>query len=99
MDLNVQYHFAPYGKLTPYVGAGVTYAVFLGDYAENTFGYNAQVGLDYWGSKNTSISFGIKRYFGLETTTSLDFTEVGATYENDIEVNPTYFTFGVGYRF
>lgn len=99
LDLNFQYHFAPYGKLTPYVGAGVTYAIFPGDKVTNQFGYNAKFGMDYWSSRNVSLSFAVKQYFGIEPEVEIDFDETNELYEADIDVSPTYVSLGFGYRF
>lgn len=99
VDLNFQYHFAPYGKLTPYVGAGVTYAFMMDSNFSNSFGFNTKLGVDYWSKGPWGISLAAKQYFGLETDLELFFPENNIEYLGEFELNPTIISLGVAYRF
>ncbi len=63
-----KYIIAPYGQITPYIGAGYNYTLLfsgrdLEDY-ENASGPVLQAGLDWW-SKNSPVgfTFDVKKYF------------------------------------
>ncbi|MEM7616781.1 MAG: OmpW family outer membrane protein [Pseudomonadota bacterium] len=103
VDLGVSYHFAPYGKITPYIGGGGTYAIFTSSDVDNTAGYYARAGLDYWGFNDIGLSFRVQQYFGLDTSSEITYSNVSAfgpvVLEQDLEINILTFSLGVAYRF
>ncbi|MCF4167663.1 OmpW family protein [Zavarzinia compransoris] len=99
--LTLQYHFAPEGKIRPYVGAGVNYTIFYGkdeptgttvDY-DNAFGWALQAGVDIPINDHWSMNVDVKQVF-----LSTDVTINGAV-KADVDINPTLIGFGLGYRF
>ena len=99
---SVQYYFNPESKLRPYVGAGLNYTVFFHDKLDafgndleldDSFGLAAQVGVDYDIDDKWFLSADV-RYISIETTATNS-----ALGSSDVDINPTVFSFGVGYKF
>ena len=99
--LTLQYHFAPEGRIRPYIGAGVNYTIFYGkdepsgttvDY-DNAFGWALQAGVDIPIDEHWSLNADVKQVF-----LSTDVTVNGAI-KADVDINPTLVGIGVGYRF
>ena len=100
---SIQYYFNPQSKLRPYVGAGINYTTFFNDTTipglggdlelDDSFGLAAQVGLDYDINEKWFVSADV-RYINIETTATNS-----AAGTADVEINPTVFSFGVGYKF
>ena len=99
--LTLQYHFAPEGRIRPYIGAGVNYTIFYGkdepsgttvDY-DNAFGWALQAGVDIPIDEHWSLNADVKQVF-----LSTDVTVNGAI-KADVDINPTLIGIGVGYRF
>lgn len=105
--LTLQYHFAPEGKIRPYIGAGVNYTIFYGQGDEgagisnveydNGFGWALQAGVDIPIDDHWALNIDVKQIF-LSTTASLDVAGVGHV-KADVDINPLLVGFGVGYRF
>lgn len=104
---SVQYYFTPEAKLRPYVGAGINYTTFFNTKAtlttpvdlqgdldlDDSFGLAAQVGVDYDINEKWFVSADV-RYINIETKAT---NSVAGTV--DVDINPTVFSFGVGYKF
>ena len=99
--LTLQYHFAPEGRIRPYIGAGVNYTIFYAkdepagttvDY-DNAFGWALQAGVDIPMDEHWSLNVDVKQVF-----LSTDVT-VNGTVKADVDINPTLIGIGVGYRF
>ncbi|WP_233560021.1 OmpW/AlkL family protein [Oleomonas cavernae] len=104
--LLVQYHFAPEGKIRPYVGAGVNYTIFYGkdepdgvsvDY-ENNFGWALQAGVDVPLNDHWSLNLDVKQVF-LSTDVTVRGLTGPAAVRADVDINPLLIGVGVGYRF
>lgn len=104
--LLVQYHFAPEGKIRPYVGVGVNYTIFYGkdepdgvsvDY-DNGFGWALQAGVDFPIDEHWSLNFDVKQLF-LSTDVTVRGLTGPAAIRADVDINPLLVGFGVGYRF
>lgn len=102
--LLAQYHMT-FGKLKPYIGAGVNYTFFYGgnpgqfklvEY-ENSFGWAAQLGADLDIGNNMYLNFDIKRIAISSDVTVQTFS--GTTVTADVDINPIVAGLGVGYRF
>lgn len=102
--LTIQYHFAPEGKIRPYIGAGVNYTIFYGqdddkapvtsvDY-DNAFGWALQAGVDIPLDDHWALNVDVKQIF-LSTTATVNPLGVKA----DVDINPLLVGFGIGYRF
>ncbi|MFA5120370.1 OmpW family protein [Zavarzinia sp.] len=101
--LTLQYHFAPEGKIRPYIGAGVNYTIFYGQGGEgpgvtdvsydNGFGWALQAGVDMPISEHWMLNVDVKQIF-LSTTAT-----VNGAIKADVDINPLLVGFGVGYRF
>ena len=109
--LTLQYHFAPEGKIRPYLGAGINYSVFYSAKAtpslnsalgatkvkiDDSFGYALQAGLDIPVSKKVFVNFDIK-YIDMKTTARLTS---GATLRTArVKIDPIVAGMGIGFRF
>lgn len=100
--LLVQYHFADLGAFKPYVGAGVNYTLFskrdnilngAASVDNSSVGLAAQIGVDYAISKNMYLNLDVK-YVQMSTDVKVGGAKVGK-----LDLNPTLFGIGVGYRF
>jgi outer membrane protein len=100
--LLAQYHFNPYGRIRPYVGAGINYTIFYsansGDMAnisyKNGFGYALQGGVDFGITDRWAFNLDVKKLF-LNTKVSINAGAVTA----DVDLNPWVFGGGFAYRF
>ena len=100
---SIQYYFNPASKLRPYVGAGLNYTTFFssksiaglgGDLElDDSFGLAAQAGVDYDINDKWFVSADV-RYIDIETKAT---NSVAGTA--DVDISPTVFSFGVGYKF
>jgi len=99
--LSLQYHFRPEATLRPYVGVGLNYTTFLDEKLDNgaklkvgdSWGPALQAGLDFALDEHWTIGADI-RYARIIAPVKINGTDVG-----DVQVNPTVYTFNVGYRF
>lgn len=103
--LNIQYHFQPDAKLSPYVGAGVNLTLFHSinpgavvdvDY-DAAFGFGLQGGVDYRINDRTYINFDVKRLW-LKTDVTIDAGPAGIATAN-VKLNPWIFGIGIGKTF
>lgn len=101
-SLMLQYHFTDLGAIKPYVGAGVNYTIFtkrsniLGGAASvdrSSFGLAAQAGVDIALDKQWSFNLDVK-YIQMDTDVKVGGAKVGK-----VNLNPTTFGIGLGYRF
>lgn len=104
--LTLQYHFMPKQSFSPYVGAGLTYAVFYNkdvpstlrsvDY-DNAWGYALQAGFDYKITGNWYFNADVKKIF-LNTDVKV-VTNAGTVINADVDLDPWVVGVGVGYKF
>lgn len=104
--LTAQYHFAPKAAFSPYLGAGLTYAVFYNedipgtlrsvDY-DNAFGYALQAGFDYKLAGNWYFNADVKKIF-LNTDVRV-VTNAGTVVNADVDLDPWVVGLGLGYKF
>lgn len=110
--LTLQYHFAPEGRIRPYVGAGVNYTIFYSEKAssglesavgdtnvrmKDSFGWALQAGVDVPISERAFINFDVK-YVDIDTTARLDTTAIG-TQRVRVHLDPLIVGVGIGMRF
>lgn len=109
--LTLQYHFAPEGKVRPYLGAGINYSTFYSSKAtpslnaalgatkvklDDSFGYALQAGVDIPVSEKVFVNFDIK-YIDMKTTARLTS---GATLRTArVKIDPIVAGMGIGFRF
>lgn len=109
--LTLQYHFAPKGKVRPYVGAGVNYTIFYSEDAsdsletaigttkvemDDSFGYALQAGVDIDLTDRVFLNLDVK-YIDIDTTARL--TTGGAVNRVDVSIDPIVAGIGIGMRF
>lgn len=104
--LTAQYHFAPKAAFSPYVGAGLTYAIFYNEDAgaglrsvkyDDALGYALQVGFDYRLSNNWYFNADVKKIF---LSTDVDVvTSTGTAVHADADLDPWVVGIGLGYKF
>lgn len=108
--LSAIYYLNTEGTFQPYVGLGINYTLFFeDDFTElrkgqgfsnlnlkNSFGWSAQVGVDYDLGDNLMLNASY-RYIDIDTTaTFLVGTSPGRV---DVDINPNVYTISVGYKF
>jgi outer membrane protein len=109
--LTLQYHFAPEGKIHPYVGAGVNWTMFYKEKASsqlnsaigatdvnlsNSWGFALQAGMDFDLSEKMFLNVDVK-YVDMDTNARL---QTGALVNNlKADINPLIIGVGVGWRF
>lgn len=104
LTVSGEYHFSDFGAFRPYVGVGVTYAVFLNvdDAAlsdvrvDNAFGPALKLGLDYDISEHWTLH-GYVQQIWLSTDVSAKIG--GAPASARVTIDPTVVGVGLGYRF
>lgn len=109
--LTAQYHFAPGGKVRPYVGAGVNYTLFYSEDAsrgleaavgptkvrmKSSFGWAAQAGIDFDLNDRMFLNVDVK-YIDIDTTARLSTTAAGVQRVR-ISLDPIVVGVGVGFR-
>ena len=109
--LTLQSHFAPDGKVRPYLGAGINYSIFYSAKATpsldaalgatkvklgDSVGYALQAGVDIPVGKKVFVNFDIK-YIDMKTTARLTS---GATLRTArVKIDPIVAGMGIGFRF
>lgn len=109
--LTAQYHFAPEGRVRPYVGAGLNYTVFWNEKAsdalegavgrtrvhmKDSFGWAAQAGVDIDVSPKMFVNLDVK-YIDIDTTARLRTTAIGEQ-RLKLHLDPLVFGIGIGFR-
>ncbi|MEI9927337.1 MAG: OmpW family outer membrane protein [Sphingomonas sp.] len=109
--LTLQYHFAPGGKIHPYVGAGVNYTIFYSSDSTksldaalgatkvrigDSFGYALQAGVDLDIGRRLFLNADVK-YIDMDTTARL--TSGTAKRSVRVNVDPVVAAVGIGVRF
>ncbi len=109
--LTVQYHFAPEGKVRPYVGAGVNWTLFYSEKASNgletavgptnvkldsSFGWAVQAGVDVPLNDRMFLNFDVK-YIDIDTNARLRTTAAG-TQRVGVSLDPFVFGVGLGFK-
>ena len=104
--LTLQYHFMPKSDFSPYLGAGVTYAMFYnGDKPssmrkveyDNAWGVAFQAGFDYRLQGNWYFNADVKKIL-LNTDVNV-VTSGGTAIKSDTDLDPWVVGIGIGYKF
>jgi outer membrane protein len=110
--LTAQYHFAPEGKIRPYVGAGINYTIFYNEKPtdaltaavgptnvsmDDSFGWALQAGVDFDLTESLFLNLDVK-YIDIDTTAALNTTAAG-TQTVDINLDPLVIGVGIGMKF
>jgi len=102
-SLLLHYHFTDLGAFTPYVGAGVNYTFFTSrsnilngqaSVDNGSAGLAAQVGFDYALTESWSLNVDVKC---IQMSTDVSVNGVGKI--GKVNLDPTLYGIGVGYRF
>jgi len=100
--LDVQYHFAPKARFSPYVGAGLNYMIFYSGKNENSFtvkpkdgfGTALVAGFDYNLHGAWSLNVDVKKVF-FNTKATIN----GGALTSSVDLDPWVVSAGVGYKF
>jgi outer membrane protein len=100
--LDVQYHFMPKARFSPYVGAGVNYMIFYN--GKNKNGFNTKLedgfggalvaGFDYALGGKLSLNVDVKKIF-FNTKASIN----GGALTSSVDLDPWVVSAGLGYKF
>jgi outer membrane protein len=98
--LTLQYYFAPGSSVNPYVGAGINYTRFMSvnlpsgiSTDKDSFGFAAQIGVDFEIAKNTYINLDFKRV-NIEADVKVNGNKL-----TTLKVDPNLVSIGIGWRF
>ncbi len=102
--LSLQYHFGPFGRIQPYVGAGVNYTIFFN---EDTKGAANGTTLNLEDSVGLAVQGGFDWHFGNNWLVNADFRwidiepkgEINGVDIGDVEIDPYVVSLNVGYNF
>ena len=110
--VSVQYYpAAADSRWQPYAGIGLNYTIFFSENVSNTLegvlgagtldldsslGLAVQAGVDYQLSDNLLLNLGIW-HVDIDTTANYDFN--GTSLVTDVSIDPTVYSFSVGYKF
>lgn len=102
--LTAQYHFMPKSAFSPYVGAGVTYAMFYNAkdgaadsiHYDNAWGVALQAGFDYSIGGNWYLNADVKKIF---INTDVTVGALGTSVKADVDIDPWVVGVGMGYKF
>lgn len=105
--VSLQYHFAPGGRIDPYLAAGVNYTTFWNTRLkaedgsgvpldlDDSWGLAAQIGVDFAIDAPRQWVVGMDvRYIDIDTDASSDGAELGT-----VEIDPIAYGINLGYRF
>jgi outer membrane protein len=107
INMIVQYHMAPYGTVSPYVGAGYSYIIAnssTGSDMSNKGGPLMQVGFDAWVSDNMTLNIDVKKsLYKPKLSFNVPYDSIkskGAlTFSDKLNIDPIIISIGMGYRF
>lgn len=99
--VSLQYHFLPGAKVQPFVGVGVNYTYFFDEHLDNgaklelsdSWGAAFQAGVDVAIDEHWSLGADV-RYAKINSDVKIAGTKVGS-----VDVDPTIYSFNLGYRF
>lgn len=101
--VSAQYHFAPNGKIRPYVGLGVNYTFLFEEdidgaslELDNSVGLAAQVGIDFDITENMFMNVDV-RYIDIDSDAKLKGE--GTVDLGTVEIDPIVAGVHVGWRF
>ncbi len=111
--LTLQYHFAPDGKVRPYLGLGVNYTLFFNEEATEAFeaaaggssdvdldgslGLSGQFGLDIGFSDKWFLNFDVK-YVTMGTDATITTPGPLGVVTVDVDIDPWIYGVGIGWR-
>ncbi len=101
--ITAQYHVAPFGGLSPYLGAGYHGIYFIGtskDFKiENCHGPVVQAGINFFAKDDTIINLDVRQYF-VGTKVTYQPSLVGTTpVSSKLKLNPLVLSLGIGFKF
>ena len=108
----VYYPMNSQSAFQPYVGAGVNYTWFFDESVgstataggfdnfrvKNSWGWAAQVGMDYMLTDHVMVNAQV-RYIDIDTDAYVDNTVLGVRAKVDVDVDPMVYMVGLGYKF
>jgi outer membrane protein len=105
VTLTFQYHIAPYGGFSPYVGAGYSVSYFYTgckalDIKKMSAGPVLQAGFDLYAQDNTIITFDVKKYF-LKARFNYKASFLGFPNNTpfNLKINPLVLSVGIGFKY
>lgn len=102
LNLTMQWHFAPFGAIRPYAGAGYNGTYFITKAKEykikSTTGPLLQLGVDFVMTDDTLINVDVKKVW-LKPKVSYKQSYVANTPKTTVPVNPLIISVGLGWKF
>lgn len=101
--LTMQYHIAPFGAISPYVGVGGHYTFIHTKAAEyklkNTYGLAAQIGLDFVMKDDKIINIDVKKLFAtMKPSYKSSFMGTGKGFKTTMKADPLIIGVGFGLK-
>lgn len=108
----VYYPMASSSAFQPYAGAGINYTWFFDESVgsrasdagfdnfrvKNSWGWSAQVGMDYMLTDQIMLNAQV-RYIEIDTQAYVDHPGLGVRAKVDVDVDPLVYMVGLGYKF
>ncbi|MCC2646229.1 MAG: ompW [Rickettsiaceae bacterium] len=102
ISMLLQYHAAPFGAISPYVGGGLHYSMLFTrsrDYKlTNAKGPVMQAGVDFVTKDDTIINVDVKKYI-MQSKIKYRSTITGNGVNGKLKIDPLVISVGIGYKF
>ncbi len=101
VELYFNYHFAPWGEITPYIGIGAHYTFAQHSISsiksDDAAGFAMQLGADWWFKDEYAFNFTLRAFL---MQTEEDYSELnGPGQYTEVEYNPIEISVGLSKRF
>ncbi len=102
LSLLLQYHIAPFGAISPYIGGGVHYSMLFTrsrDYKmSNAKGPVLQAGLDFVARDDTIVNIDVKKYI-MQSKAKYKSSVTNQSLSSKVKLDPLVISVGIGYKF
>lgn len=102
VNLTLQWHFAPFGAIRPYVGGGYNGTYFIAKAQEykikSTTGPVIQAGVDFVMTDDTVLSLDVKKVY-ISPRVSYKSSFIPSSVSGKVPINPWVISAGLGWKF
>lgn len=102
LNFTLQWHFAPFGAIRPYVGGGYNGTYFIAKAKEykikSTTGPIIQAGVDFVMTDDTVLSLDVKKVF-ISPRVTYKASFVRSAISSKVPINPLIISAGIGWKF
>ncbi|MDF2965479.1 MAG: OmpW family outer-rane protein [Rickettsiaceae bacterium] len=102
ISMLIQYHIAPFGAISPYIGGGLHYSMLFtrsSDYKlNNSKGPVLQAGIDFITRDDTILNVDVKKYI-MQSKVKYKSTVSANGIHSKLNIDPVIISVGIGYKF